>query len=724
MKLVPTTTTQDYFHLISRGGKKIGPLYNMEPNKYTTMVNSESSTDAMTTSMTTMTTTSSKAHTAHMECAITIDKEDRGDYEDISTDTSSNTSTGILQPRSMTTSSLPRVTTKTTMTCATTTLSSSGLCVSRPFPSSSSSSSAAAAATAPAARIPFLLPSPSWGRKENNEEWRHHQQRWTWMESRAAEVADFHTKISKRTTKTLKIRKEEELVYRRMKKKGGGKKEPLHNKDTSNRRRKQSLVLLEEIANSISYEEIIEGYEDVPIEGFPTIRSALAEAFPDYPVVLLRSYIASTSSTTKNTKVSCGDIAADNSVTTATTPYSVSSSLSSFSTSPSYDFSPSASCRLEGRDAGIIFVAEETTSEQASTQVCSIGSEGNGMDYASTVIMPTSTSPPHLATSSGSFLEFPGPFPHQQSSSPCSGSLSTTSPSSTTNSSSSPFSLLCCSSTSQVATHRTPRKAGRSPHQNSGGKTTLKTEGYGGTENSTKHSDNSSKKSCSTEQSRFVGVESDNNIDCKFLWKQDTTSAPSFPPYVDPHRTIDCSLVTNYTEGLLEGVRHETGDEFMLLSRLILGRWETLLHRSNPLEPLFKSFGISYIKRVVVDRLAIPLTITLQGVRDLDMLIHLPIGNRHMRWALDGSRTIEDDPDCGTWRGYVRSVELDLSWVEGSCRALQQVRTHAKIGEVHETRAVLPDDKHGRILYLNFALFPKSNPSDRVNVTRILKPIK
>lgn len=49
-----------------------------------------------------------------------------------------------------------------------------------------------------------------------------------------------------------------------------------------------------------------------------------------------------------------------------------------------------------------------------------------------------------------------------------------------------------------------------------------------------------------------------------------------------------------------------------LLSRLLVGKWETVLTRSDPLESLFKAFGIAYFKRVVVDKLAIPLDITLE----------------------------------------------------------------------------------------------------------------
>eukprot|EP00921_Rhytidocystis_pertsovi_P022129 GHVQ01035397.1.p1 GENE.GHVQ01035397.1~~GHVQ01035397.1.p1 ORF type:complete len:1216 (-),score=347.08 GHVQ01035397.1:309-3722(-) len=163
-------------------------------------------------------------------------------------------------------------------------------------------------------------------------------------------------------------------------------------------------------------------------------------------------------------------------------------------------------------------------------------------------------------------------------------------------------------------------------------------------------------------------------------------------------------------------------DEMIKLGLLMLGKWETLLSRSDPMEPMFKVFGISYFKRVLFDKLAIPLSVTLLGVDCLHVCVHLPVGNRQMVWSLDGCETIDNDPDCGKWIGIVRVVDIPLEGI-GQCRALQQVRTHAKIGVVHETRAIVPDVEHGRVLLLNYTLFPKSNPSKTVNVLRVLKPI-
>lgn len=53
-------------------------------------------------------------------------------------------------------------------------------------------------------------------------------------------------------------------------------------------------------------------------------------------------------------------------------------------------------------------------------------------------------------------------------------------------------------------------------------------------------------------------------------------------------------------------------DSAKVLSRPMIGRWETVLTRSDSLEKLFRAFGIPYFKRVVVDKLAIPLDIEFE----------------------------------------------------------------------------------------------------------------
>eukprot|EP00920_Eleutheroschizon_duboscqi_P002120 GHVT01005323.1.p1 GENE.GHVT01005323.1~~GHVT01005323.1.p1 ORF type:complete len:1056 (+),score=234.72 GHVT01005323.1:2007-5174(+) len=220
-------------------------------------------------------------------------------------------------------------------------------------------------------------------------------------------------------------------------------------------------------------------------------------------------------------------------------------------------------------------------------------------------------------------------------------------------------------------------------------------------------------------------------------FKRSPRTSP-LPAYVDPTTLIDCSLLTNIQgDAIFACVKNDVTpsqatDALHLItertfSRCMVGRWETLLCRSDSLDPLFKQFGIQFFKRMVVDKLAIPLTVTMEGEDDtwLHVVVHLPVGNRHMHWALDGSESEDDDPDCGTWLGKIHIVDHAVPWFNDSqpFKAMQQIRIHPKIGTVHETRAVLPDATHGRILYLNYTLYPRKTPNQPTEVVRILKPL-
>ncbi|KAL8272288.1 hypothetical protein Esti_003805 [Eimeria stiedai] len=158
----------------------------------------------------------------------------------------------------------------------------------------------------------------------------------------------------------------------------------------------------------------------------------------------------------------------------------------------------------------------------------------------------------------------------------------------------------------------------------------------------------------------------------------------------------------------------------------MVGKWETVLTRSDPLESLFKAFGIAYFKRVVVDKLAIPLDITLE---ENDMILHvvltIPLGLRHMRMTLDGSPSVDEDPDCGSWEGVVQIGSHSQQWFENGrpFLALQQMRHHKKIGDVLETRAVLPDQTYGRVMTMQFHLLGKKGKPGIV-VNRLLKPLE
>ncbi|KAL8434211.1 hypothetical protein ACSSS7_003312 [Eimeria intestinalis] len=154
----------------------------------------------------------------------------------------------------------------------------------------------------------------------------------------------------------------------------------------------------------------------------------------------------------------------------------------------------------------------------------------------------------------------------------------------------------------------------------------------------------------------------------------------------------------------------------------------------------FKAFAIlSSVKLLVIFRNSLlaasssldacSLVVSSDGGKENDMILHvvltIPLGLRHMRMTLDGSPSIDEDPDCGTWEGVVQIGSHSQQWFENGrpFLALQQLRHHKKIGDVIETRAVLPDETYGRVMTMQFHLLErKGKPGIIVN--RLLKPLE
>jgi len=138
----------------------------------------------------------------------------------------------------------------------------------------------------------------------------------------------------------------------------------------------------------------------------------------------------------------------------------------------------------------------------------------------------------------------------------------------------------------------------------------------------------------------------------------------------------------------------------------------------------FKLLGLNIVKRAVMNRLAIPMTCCLENEgRDLRCWLHTPIGVRTMMCNLQGTVTVDDDPDCGQWEGTAKAVDHSIPWFCNGkpVRALQQTRISKKLGTVVDTRCVLPDEKEGKIMYYNITMIPKSDSSKRVSSDRVLK---
>lgn len=172
------------------------------------------------------------------------------------------------------------------------------------------------------------------------------------------------------------------------------------------------------------------------------------------------------------------------------------------------------------------------------------------------------------------------------------------------------------------------------------------------------------------------------------------------------------------------GVTPGSYEEALQISNALLGKWVTMLHRSDHLCDHYKHMGINYVKRAIIKRLAIPLTVFLEKDDTvLHIWVHTPIGRRDLTCDITGKPCADNDPDCGSWEGVTRVADYSCSWFDGGrpIRALQQVRTNPLHGTAIETRCVLPDKECGRVMLFNYTLIPLDPEKPRMSGDRVLR---
>lgn len=184
-----------------------------------------------------------------------------------------------------------------------------------------------------------------------------------------------------------------------------------------------------------------------------------------------------------------------------------------------------------------------------------------------------------------------------------------------------------------------------------------------------------------------------------------------------------CGFLTEASPG--DG---ETFHEMLEIAKACCGRWITILERSESLDAQYRILGISTLKRAVMNRLAITLTLFLEENDTLlHCWVHTPLGIRHMRSSLVGKEVVDDDPDAGRWTGVTQAVNYSISWFPNGSpvRALQQVRRNPKIGVCVETRCVISDPQEGKVMFFNVCLTPHGKTSTTsqkaFSATRILR---
>lgn len=173
------------------------------------------------------------------------------------------------------------------------------------------------------------------------------------------------------------------------------------------------------------------------------------------------------------------------------------------------------------------------------------------------------------------------------------------------------------------------------------------------------------------------------------------------------------------------GIQPGSYDELLVHAKSILGSWVTILERSQSLDEHMTYVGIGKMKRMVMNKLAIPFTAVLE---DSDTLLHAwittPVGQKHTRSSLIGKQTFDQDSDLGDWTATTSVVDYKVEWfcTAQPVRAMQMERTNPKLGLCYETRVVLPDKAEGKILLYNFTVHPPPNSGKgTLKVDRIFK---
>eukprot|EP01069_Polyplicarium_translucidae_P005137 Polyplicarium_translucidae@DN2726_c0_g1_i1.p1 len=167
--------------------------------------------------------------------------------------------------------------------------------------------------------------------------------------------------------------------------------------------------------------------------------------------------------------------------------------------------------------------------------------------------------------------------------------------------------------------------------------------------------------------------------------------------------------------------------EALHVSRPMCGHWVTMLDRSNSMDEQYKAMGVAYYKRVVMNRLAVQLTVFLEKDDTvLHIHVHTPLGIRHMLCNITGAEFQDSDPDCGVWYATAKVVDFTVPWFCNGkpVRALQQQRYNPRCGRIVESRCVLPDKAQGRVLLLNFRMYPNSGEERVIVADRVLKLVQ
>lgn len=169
------------------------------------------------------------------------------------------------------------------------------------------------------------------------------------------------------------------------------------------------------------------------------------------------------------------------------------------------------------------------------------------------------------------------------------------------------------------------------------------------------------------------------------------------------------------------GVTPGSYEEMLAIAKACQGYWVTIVDRSESLDMQYRALGLGTLKRSVMNRIAVPITMFLEeNDTILHNWLHTPLGIRHMCTNLHGLESEDNDPDAGIWHGTAEVVDWVVPLCSKPVRAIRQTRFSEKVGKSIETRVILPDTQEGKICFYNFAMEPKGK-SEKYSANRILK---
>eukprot|EP00919_Chromeraceae_sp_WS-2016_P022744 GHVR01054012.1.p1 GENE.GHVR01054012.1~~GHVR01054012.1.p1 ORF type:complete len:239 (+),score=53.09 GHVR01054012.1:314-1030(+) len=180
---------------------------------------------------------------------------------------------------------------------------------------------------------------------------------------------------------------------------------------------------------------------------------------------------------------------------------------------------------------------------------------------------------------------------------------------------------------------------------------------------------------------------------------------PNTPPCASPFTDTLEQTTPEVVDGNISSI-----NEARMLVTPMIGKWATLVKKSDLYEPILKRCGISLIKRKVLNTYSIEIDNRFDEKCQNTFIItaYMPMNvQKKFILKLDGTPVTVIDQDAGNWVSVSSIVTND----EG-VRVVQNIRT-GKSGEIVEVRRVIADKEYGELLHI---LLKMTTPKDKTPI--------